>query len=71
MYLKVYKYYVPSLVHSSIDIVYPLWYNMLVKSWEPISTPPDVTQRTDKHIGAATARKDGTNKNLKGDTHHV
>lgn len=38
---------------------------MLVKSWEPISTPPDVTQQTDKHIGAATARRDGTNKTLK------
>ena len=30
MYQKVYKQYVPSLVHLSMDSVYLLWYNILV-----------------------------------------
>ena len=46
MYRKVYKYSVPSLVHLSIEVVYQLWYNLLVVKDNPISTRPVVSPRT-------------------------
>ena len=70
MYQKVYKYYVPTLVHLPIDIVYLLWYNILVNE----SGKVDEAQTNRRNKLVEWLRQHGKTANIKqhkGEQHYV